>query len=131
MDNLAKEAVLARSAGMSYGKWKAMQNPTKIEKKADPNERRCRNCGEIIVQKTNRSRFYCGAYCGYQYRERIARENGDYKVLGYGTRNCPICGKEFTPKTQGNKYCSRDCANKGKVKTMKDWQAMNRGKDRG
>lgn len=31
MDNLAKDAAAALAAGMSYGKWKAMQDPVKIE----------------------------------------------------------------------------------------------------
>ena len=82
MDNLAKEAVIARSSGMSYGKWKAMQTPTKIEPKVDPNIRKCLNCGNEIIQRGNRVRIYCDAYCGSQYRdrqykERNRRENAD------------------------------------------------------
>lgn len=33
MDNLARDAAEALKANMTYGKWKAMQNPVKVEKK--------------------------------------------------------------------------------------------------
>ena len=124
MDKLSSEVAQALAAGMSYGKWKAKQTPVKIEKKENPKEIRCRNCGAVIKQAGNKSRFYCDAYCGYLYRERMAKENGSAKE-GDGSRNCEICGKKFIPKTISNKYCGRECAHKGRQMTYQEWRRNN------
>ena len=47
MDNLAKDAKSARGAGMSYGKWKAMQPVVEFgESKLPDGWRRCVVCGK-------------------------------------------------------------------------------------
>lgn len=58
MDNLAKEAKLARQAGMSYGKWKAMQNPVKINKEIPEGWSVCQWCGQPFKPKTKRPQKY-------------------------------------------------------------------------
>ena len=127
MDNLAKEAVIARASGMSYGKWKAMQTPVVIEPKVEPQKTKCRNCGAVI-EKATRSRFYCDAICGIQYRERMAKENPN---LDNSTRSCEMCGKEFAPKTPSNKYCSNECASLGIKATRKERRARKKEKANG
>lgn len=75
MDNLARDAVAATSAGMSYGFWKALHPNTKdvIEEVV----RLCEYCGKQLPRKKN-VRF-CDDYCQRakareRYEER--RKNG-------------------------------------------------------
>ena len=78
MDNLARNAMLARQAGMSYGKWKAMQDPVKIT----PKERHyCLNCGSELFPKTSKVPKYCDYQCGNEYRERKYRERAAQEKL--------------------------------------------------
>lgn len=67
MDKLAINAMLAKQAGMSYGKWKAMQ-PI-IEKPEVPDGwKRCEYCGKGF-KPVSRKRF-CDVHC----RERAYNE---------------------------------------------------------
>ena len=63
MDNLARDAFLARKAGMSYGKWKAMQPIAPKKEKVIPEGwRKCKGCG--IAFKPNRgNHVYCEIEC--------------------------------------------------------------------
>ena len=63
MDKLAWENAQALAAGMSYGKWKAMQDPVRIEKKTPEGWMKCRYCGKEFPPKT--SKIYCDDYCRY------------------------------------------------------------------
>lgn len=63
MDRLARNAMLARQAGMSYGKWKAMQTPVVIIKK--PEGLVCKYCGKTFPKNKYRARAYCSDYCKY------------------------------------------------------------------
>lgn len=77
MDKLAYENHLALAAGMSYGKWKAMQDPVKIEKKPGPfkiQTRICAYCGCEYVPTNNRNRAYCGARCRKLRNAEMAAE---------------------------------------------------------
>lgn len=69
-DKLAQESTMAIAAGMSYGKWKAMQEPVKIPKRdpyADlpPEKKRstCAWCGKSFIQSRNGKQIYCELYC--------------------------------------------------------------------
>lgn len=78
MDNLAREAKLARKAGMTYGKWKAMQKPAKPKKKQIPEGwRECIYCGKPF-KPSHPSQKYCDIYCrnqAYKPKEKaIKRE---------------------------------------------------------
>jgi hypothetical protein len=94
-DKLAQDAAAALAAGMSYGKWKAMQEPVKIEKKAEEIPEGwliCKQCGKPFKPKTYRKQKYCemscqqaaqkerdrGKYNGY-YREYQARKRAELK----------------------------------------------------
>lgn len=69
-DKLAQEAVAATNAGMSYGKWKALQG-SKNEPPARPKKAKtpvpgsrpvCRICGKEIPEFTRR-RTFCSQEC--------------------------------------------------------------------
>ena len=66
MDNLARNAMLARQAGMSYGQWKAMQQPVKIEKAVPDGWIVCENCGKAFKPKTKRPQRFCNCVCQKQ-----------------------------------------------------------------
>ena len=80
MDRLARNAMMARQAGMTYGKWKALQyvppkpeEPVKVEPKNEY-EVNCLNCGKLILKKNHRRVLYCDSYCGERYRYK--KKNG-------------------------------------------------------
>ena len=61
-DRLDIEASKAIAAGMSYGKWKAMQDPVKIEKQIPEGWKVCPWCKKVF--KPNRSnQIYCEIHC--------------------------------------------------------------------
>lgn len=77
MDRLTTNAMLAKQNGMSYGQWMALHyNPEafvpKQEKKEELGEfaTTCINCGRVTMRKNFRTRLYCDAQCGAQYRAR-------------------------------------------------------------
>lgn len=74
MDRLARNAMLARQAGMTYGKWKAMQyvppkpeEPVKVEPRNEF-EVKCQNCGKLFLKKNHRKKLYCDELCARQYQ---------------------------------------------------------------
>ena len=77
MDKLSQEVSKALAAGMSYGKWKALQTPVKIEPKPDPFKLptcTCAYCGTEFVPTDNRYRKYCGTRCKRLANSKMARE---------------------------------------------------------
>ena len=74
MDNLARNAMLAKQAGMSYGKWKALQPrvEVKVQKETKPltNESKCIRCGTVFYKADKRKRLYCNEECGRMYRSQ-------------------------------------------------------------
>lgn len=75
MDNLAKDAAAALKAGMSYGRWKAMQDPVVIERKIPDGWQVCRCCGKPFKPKKRGTQKYCDNYCmrrvvNERYRKR-------------------------------------------------------------
>lgn len=62
MDNLAREAMLAMQAGMSYGKWKAMQEPVAVGEKPIPDGwQKCEKCGKPF--KSGKGKRFCDEIC--------------------------------------------------------------------
>ena len=52
MDKLAMDAMQARKAGMTYGKWKAMQPAVKVNPKMIPDGwKPCEHCGKLFEAK--------------------------------------------------------------------------------
>jgi hypothetical protein len=63
-DRLDIESSAAIAAGMSYGKWKAMQGEVEIEKPPLPSDWRvCAWCGTPLKLKNKRPKLYCEVYC--------------------------------------------------------------------
>ena len=78
VDQLAIDAAAARAAGLSYGKWRAMQSQKQIEPKP-PKEcyikRACPACGvEFIVSERGNRKKYCSEACKQRVYARAKRE---------------------------------------------------------
>lgn len=71
MDELSKDAMLARQAGLTYGKWRALQWEEECEKnpKAKDGKKeqipegwaKCVQCGKLFKKQTTKR--YCDIYC--------------------------------------------------------------------
>ena len=63
-DRLSLEASAAIAAGMSYGKWKAMQKPDEQEPivKVEGIQKHCAYCGKEFYTK-NKQKIYCDELC--------------------------------------------------------------------
>ena len=72
-DKLAQDAAAARAANMSYGMWKGLQAPVKIEKKIPEGYRICEFCGKPYYPKTKQNRKYCDMQCSIRACEERAR----------------------------------------------------------
>jgi hypothetical protein len=71
VDKLAQDASKAIAAGMSYGKWKAMQQPVKTENGLPEGWKICPQCGKKF--KAGKNKKFCEAYCrnmAYYDKER-------------------------------------------------------------
>ena len=82
MDNLAKEAVLARSAGMSYGKWKAMQNRCTPAPKYTPEQMLAIETGKLKICSHCRELYGNGGikYCSVECRKKARTQRGKRKA---------------------------------------------------
>ena len=75
MDSLARNAMLARQAGMTYGQWKSMQKPVKIVKKIPEGWKRCKGC-DVVFKPRNSKQRYCDIIC----RDTHWRETNKEKI---------------------------------------------------
>lgn len=69
MGQLTKDCIEARKAGMSYGKWKAMQPPKQKppkQKEEKPSGKYCRVCGTMIPLFGKR-KVFCSDECMKKY----------------------------------------------------------------
>ena len=79
MDNLAKDAAAAKAAGMSYGKWKAMQyNPVVIKKKEEIPEgwKVCPHCKKPFKPNHGNKQIYCEVTCQREAQKERDIANG-------------------------------------------------------
>lgn len=65
VDKLAQDVHQAIAAGMSYGRWKAMQEPVKIEKSIPKGWKVCPQCGKQFKPHHGQQK-YCEIYCREQ-----------------------------------------------------------------
>ena len=76
MDNLARNAMLAKEANMSYGRWKAMQPIVEMKKPEIPEGAiKCIGCGKVFVPSSPKQK-YCDVTCQkytYNKNHRIKR----------------------------------------------------------
>lgn len=79
MDRLARNAMLARQAGMSYGKWKAMQPIVEVKKKPVlEGWEGCKYCGEFFEGKQGKK--FCSDDCRREaYREKNNAFSREYQ----------------------------------------------------
>lgn len=63
-DKLSQDVAKALAAGMSYGKWKAMQQPVETEKGLPEGWKICPQCGKKF--RSSQGKKYCEAYCRNQ-----------------------------------------------------------------
>lgn len=76
-DKLAIEAQKAKAANMSYGKWKAMQEPVKAEKQIPDGWKVCPWCKKAF--KPVCGQRYCELYCRTQaYAEKTRASQTAY-----------------------------------------------------
>ena len=85
MDKLSMDVHQAIAAGMSYGKWKAMQDPVKIQPKVIPigiETKKCAWCGVEFTGMDNKTK-YCSKMCKklrdneynkQKYREKVTQD---------------------------------------------------------
>lgn len=82
MDNLARDAFLARQNGMSYGQYMAKFNPPKepVKKKQLDYmyKATCAGCGVEFTQSEKRKKKYCTEDCRrkYEYIRKKERDHG-------------------------------------------------------
>ena len=87
MDKLALENSQALAAGMSYGKWKAMQDPVKIVKKdvVPDGWRVCEWCKKPFKPNKKVQQRFCEIYCREEaYKEKQRKEKLNHSTLGGG-----------------------------------------------
>lgn len=75
-DKLAEDAAKARAANMTYGKWKAMQQPVEpMERKQYGKKCVCRGCGNTFFLVPGEKRKYCDESCKWHgiYERRKKR----------------------------------------------------------
>ena len=76
-DKLSQESTAALAAGMSYGKWKAMQDPVTIVKKDEIPDGWlvCQLCGQPFKPKHRGVQKYCESECQRQAQIVKYRQN--------------------------------------------------------
>lgn len=85
MDRLARNAMLAKQAGMSYGKWKAMQPLVKVEEVTVPEGwRKCEYCGKPFKRKSGKR--FCDDVCRRKAYQPRALENKQNQSRKYRER---------------------------------------------
>ena len=77
MDNLARNAMLARQAGMSYGQWKALRPVVKVEQTIQEGWKPCEWCGKHFAPKQGKR--FCDDGCREEaYRTKAKAQHTDY-----------------------------------------------------
>ncbi len=71
-DKLAQDVSKAIAAGMSYGKWKAMQPPVTAEKELPEGWKICPQCGKWF--KAKQGKRFCEDACRKQAYENRQKE---------------------------------------------------------
>lgn len=90
MDNLARNSILDRKAGMSYGQWKALHPVTSEGKKEKPHPRQrdivCAYCGKTFSTNSKSTiRKYCDDFCRVEMDKQRKREETSIKKKRRGT----------------------------------------------
>lgn len=123
-DRLSIEAFKAKQAGLSYGQWKALQKPEKIEPKIPEGWKECLHCGRQF--KTNRSdQKYCDIECQrvayYESRHKAKHKRIDLTGVRFGRLTViEVIERPKDIKRQGTYWlCECDCGTMEIVRTDK------------
>ena len=73
MDNIARDAMLVRQAGLSYGKLKALQPVVKVEKTIPEGWKPCEWCGKHFEPKQGKR--FCNDDCRIEAYKEKQRKN--------------------------------------------------------
>ena len=82
-DKLAQDVSKAIAAGMSYGKWKAMQPLVTTEKELPEGWKICPQCGKRF--KSSQGKKYCEEYCrkmAYSIKESEQKRKRYHRLKG-------------------------------------------------
>lgn len=123
MDHLSMVAKAAKAAGMSYGKYVALQyelgrNPVPpalkrliAEETEEPEERRCEICGALLRPGIRGTVNTCGPVCSYELNKRRNREyyQKTMKFKPGAPVKCDYCEAEFLQNRRGQRFCSPKC----------------------
>lgn len=107
------------------------------EKSEQRRQKTCPTCGKVFVDPENHGRnIYCSRECfglshrslelktcpvcgtGFKsssLRPQLHCSQKCYSVSKHSIRQCPACSKSFMPKRKHQKYCSRECRDKGRI----------------
>lgn len=85
-DKLAQDAAAALAAGMSYGKWKALQAEGAIERKLPEGWRVCAHCGKPFKPTNNAVQKYCEYSCQRAAADERSREKAAQRQQAYRER---------------------------------------------
>lgn len=88
-DKLAQDAAAALAAGMSYGRWKAMQGTTVPEKKVEENPadwQACPHCGKLFKKKKGSRKIYCEPNCQMAANQERRKEKQKEYYRAYQER---------------------------------------------
>ena len=134
LDRLTRDAIAAEQAGMSYGKWKALQPHTSEEDdeelEIDPDSvtATCEGCGEQFVKfKWQTVKRFCCSTCQNKYN-RQKREREKKRAKPGKPAVCPICGADFMADYQHRIYCTSECYAESQRRKAKVWNANSREK---
>ena len=80
-DKLAMDAMKAKEANMSYGRWKAMQEVVVKPKGIPEGWLVCQYCGKAFKPKTKKPMKYCELFCQQRASdEREAKKRAERKA---------------------------------------------------
>lgn len=121
MDRLSRESCEALAAGMSYGKWKALQAPMEVTiPEPDGNRSICQHCGKVFYQKGGKRRKYCDDKCSKDAENERSRMRAAPII-----KTCAECGKEFQAPSGKYKYCGERCYLETRRKRQKEHRARS------
>ena len=96
MDNLARDAMIAKQRGLSYGQLKAIQEPVKIAPKPEIPEgwKVCKGCGKAFKPNT-KQRLYCDITCRTEVYNETHRERRLERAKIYReNRKAKLCAEK-------------------------------------
>lgn len=119
--------------GVSYGKYQAACRDGHVEALSSPPKPKapekssgiCRHCGKPFV-RSHASKVYCSEECNSAAFRQRQRDYKRRKSKVPPVVMCATCGADFKPKTSRSKYCCKECAYDGRLKTAALWRAAQK-----